>query len=114
MRLSHIFFTEHQREHTEENPLQCSQGNNAFSYNFFFIRYQRMHNGENLYQCSHCDKAFSHTTGFIVHKEHTLERNYINALTVARLSKKKQTLIEHKIAQTGEKPYQYNQCDKAF
>ncbi|CAL4199937.1 unnamed protein product [Meganyctiphanes norvegica] len=83
-----FFFTEHQQEHTGENPPQCSLCNNAFSYESYFIRYQKTHNGENLYQCSHCDKALSHITGCIVHKEQTLERNDINALTVARLSKK--------------------------
>ncbi|CAL4216749.1 unnamed protein product, partial [Meganyctiphanes norvegica] len=62
------------RTNIRENPYQCIQCNEAFSYNSNLINHMKTHCGEKLYQCRRCDKAFSNNNSLIKHqRKHTGE-----------------------------------------
>ncbi|CAL4154911.1 unnamed protein product, partial [Meganyctiphanes norvegica] len=79
-------FKDQLKTNTRENPYQCRQCDEAFSYNINLINQMRTHCGGKLYQCRRCDNEFSN----------------------------KSSLIKHQRTDTGETSYQCCQCDKSF
>ncbi|CAL4113359.1 unnamed protein product, partial [Meganyctiphanes norvegica] len=61
---------------TRENTFQCSQSDEALSYNNL-MNQMRTHCGEKLYQCKRCDKEFPNKSSIIKHQRtHTGEKPY--------------------------------------
>ncbi|CAN0326397.1 unnamed protein product [Lampetra fluviatilis] len=91
--------TQHQRTHTAEKPVKCSQ----------------THTGEKPFKCSVCGKAFARSSALKKHQRtHTGEKPFRCSVLCGKAFSDSSTLVKHQRTHTGEKPFKCSVCGKAF
>lgn len=85
---------------------------NPFGTSSYLIVHKRIHSGEKRYECDVCGKAFTQALTLKFTRKYTLERIFMNALTVGKFLVV--FISECMRTHTGEKPYECKECRKTF
>lgn len=109
----------HVRIHTDDKRYKCDYCAKRFIRKFEKIFHERsMHTGEKPYQCDDCGKTFSKHGMLNVHKNKSHNPNYVrptyNCDVYDKVFLNIESLKDHRLIHTGEKPHQCNTCFVKF